>query len=387
MFGEINNAAIAIVAPYPSPQRIQEGWTSRIAAIDHAFSGLCRIYLNFAEHHDDSAVEILWRDEDTAEVLVNPQGRRSAHLITRLCTVVRLLYVHTLHMADYILPWLDTGKVCVDIHGVTPEEEEMLGRAYLKAHYERVEEKVLRQALNCIAVSNAMIEHYTQKYPEISPNWITIPVFENTWADNPEVCSRFNMTERSQEELPVAVVYAGGTQAWQNVDGMLELVKCTSHWAKYDFYSHDQRLIKKSAREMNITVRATFCEKERLPSIYNTADFGLILRDDTAVNRVACPTKLSEYLSFGVIPIVRSPRLGDFPQKGYKFVLESDFKAGFFPDKASREWMIKRNLQVIHSIGDDFNAGTSILRGIAFGYTSVDDAIHWPRLFVPTFSD
>jgi len=370
MSSEINNAVVAIVAPYPSPNKIREGWMSRIAAIDREFVGLPRIYLNFADHHDDQSVKIHWRDETTAEVLLNPQGSRSADLITRICAAVNLLYVHTLHLAEHILPWLHTGKVCVDIHGVTPEEEEMMGRPELKAHYERVEERVLGEAMKCVAVSNAMIEHYAKKYPQCNPSWITIPVIEDIWDDlneeNEPRQSRF-VREAVQQELPVAVVYAGGTQPWQNIGAMLELAKHTMPWAKYDFYSQEQKRIRKSAKQMGVSIGSGFCDKERLPRVYDAADFGLILRNDTAVNRVACPTKLTEYLRFGVIPIVRSPRLGDLCEKGYQFVLESDFRAGFFPDAASREWMIKRNLQVIDSLAQDYCAGTLILRDLAHG--------------------
>jgi hypothetical protein len=339
---------------------------SRIGAIDTQFVGLRRIYLHFSEHHDDSAVEIFWHDAETAEVLVNPRGNRSANLITRICASVKILYVHTLHLAEYIQPWLDSGKVCVDIHGVTPEEEVMLGRPELKAHYETVEQNILARAMRCIAVSQSMIQHYAEKYPKLSPRWITIPVFEAYADSNQSEYDRARL-ERERPELPVAVVYTGGTQVWQNVAGMMEVVKASRDWATYNFYSHDRKLIRKAAAAMKLDteIRVTFCEKSRLPEVYRMADFGLVLRNDTAVNRVACPTKLTEYLHFGVIPIVRSPQLGDFYAKGYQFVREEDFKAGFFPDSSSREWMKKHNFEVGKSIANDFDTGALALRDLA----------------------
>ena len=339
---------------------------SRIGAIDLQFSGLRRIYLHFSEHHDDSEAAIVWRDAETAEARVNPHGRRSANLITRICGVVKIVYAHTLHLAEYILPWLDTGKVCVDIHGATPEEEEMLGRPELKERYEAVEQKVLAQAMRCIAVSNSMIQHYTDKYPLLSPSWITIPVFE-TYADSHQPENSRRSSDRHKPELPVEVVYTGGTQVWQNVKGMLDLAEASADWAHFSLYSHDRKLIKKSvaARKVNTPISVSFCEKSHLPELYRSADFGLVLRDDAAVNRVACPTKLTEYLHFGVIPIVRSPRLGDFYQKGYQYVLEEDFRIGFFPDRSTREWMRQRNFGVVNSIANDFYTGALTLRNLA----------------------
>lgn len=60
--------------------------------------------------------------------------------------------------------------------------------------------------------------------------------------------------------------------------------------------------------------------------------FGFVLRDDIAVNNVATPTKLSSYLSAGVIPIYSSA-LKDFYEKTkfmHCFVLVDDMVV---PDK------------------------------------------------------
>jgi glycosyltransferase involved in cell wall biosynthesis len=43
----------------------------------------------------------------------------------------------------------------------------------------------------------------------------------------------------------------------------------------------------------------------------NAADFGIILRDDVATNRVASPTKLGEYLLAG-LPVLASDHIGDY---------------------------------------------------------------------------
>ena len=167
---------IAIAAPFPHPHLPIEGWLTRISSIDCQLAGMRRIYLNFSEHHDDAGCTAIARDEERDEVLLNPGGRKSAAFVSDLVESVDAIYVHTLHLAEHILPWLDTGKVCVDIHGITPEEEEMLGRAHLRERYEAVEREVLRGAKRCICVSEAMAAHYAKKYPSVGPSWLTIPV-------------------------------------------------------------------------------------------------------------------------------------------------------------------------------------------------------------------
>ena len=85
-----------------------------------------------------------------------------------------------------------------------------------------------------------------------------------------------------------------------------------------------------------------FCAKSDLGSEYQKYDFGLVLRDDTTVNRVACPTKLYEYMSIGLIPIVRTPALGDFLELNYAYITEDEFREGFFPDSLSRRMMAQK---------------------------------------------
>lgn len=49
------------------------------------------------------------------------------------------------------------------------------------------------------------------------------------------------------------------------------------------------------------------------------------MRDPVLLNQVACPTKLVEYLYWGVVPIVSTPSIGDFAELGFAYVLLDDF--------------------------------------------------------------
>jgi hypothetical protein len=100
-----------------------------------------------------------------------------------------------------------------------------------------------------------------------------------------------------------------------------------------------------------------------LAAEYSAADFGFIVRDKSPVNGVACPTKLIEYLCYGVIPIVELVEIGDFAAYGYEYVSLADFNEGFFPDHASRGWMIKRNLEVARSMREEYEHALENLPG------------------------
>ena len=143
---------------------------------------------------------------------------------------------------------------------------------------------------------------------------------------------------------------------WQNLDATLKLAQDTASFSKFTFLSHEFELIRTRSLELSYDIQASygFRTKQDLPLEYAKHDFGLVLRDESAVNRVSCPTKLSEYLDFGLIPIVRYPSLGDFLSLGYAYVTEEDFRSGFVPDHASRVWMREINKNVINTLRKKF---------------------------------
>ena len=370
---------IAIVAPFPHSHLPFEGWMTRIASIDYLFEGIPRIYLNFSENHNDSHCQEIKHDNHRAEALLNPLGKISAAFVSNLAETIDAFYVHTLHLAEHILPWLNTGKVYVDIHGVTPEEEELLGNLHLRKRYEAVEQAVLQGAKCCISVSEAMADHYAKKYPWLSPNWLTIPVTA-TFAGGVKIVPKLHTDNRR----PVAL-YSGGIQTWQNLDAMLDLAESTGSEVDFQFLSHEHDFVRRRVDERKLTHNPTtrFCNKMELPAAYRRADFGLVLRDPSPVNRVSCPTKLVEYLLFGLIPVVRSPYLGDFHRFGFAYITEEEFKDGFIPDGPSRDWMVEQNHQVLRQLTEQFRSGTRDLRAMMLrGLANVVD--HDNRIQTPS---
>jgi hypothetical protein len=349
---------IAVVAPFPSRQRIQEGWMSRIAAIDKILEPFSRLYLNFAPHHlhgrDDGLVQ---HTENSWELCISSEDPIHRSFVSGLVDLVNGVYVHTCHLAENIESFLPSGKFVVDMHGIVPEEEVMLGRPERSPKYTRIEKAVLMHCSHVVVVTKAMERHFKEKYPTINPNFHVLPIIENYAQSN-------RLISISSNELPVSVMYAGGRQVWQNIDAMLTLACDSKDRASFSFLSHEHAQIKARAQELNLEFSADygFCSKSDLPNVYPKYDFGLVLREDTAVNRVSCPTKLCEYLDFGLIPIVRTPLLGDYKELDYAYITEAEFRDGFIPDRVSRNWMIDQNREVISKLRQHFTVSVPIIR-------------------------
>lgn len=351
---------IAIVAPCPIGLDIDNGWLDRIWMVDRIFHDKARLYLNFAQHHASKLPRVTQREEAVFEALLHPSLPLHKAFVATIVERARAVYVHTLHGAKHVIEWLASGKVLVDIHGVVPEEERMLGRPQAAAAFEPVEEAVLRAANCCVVVSNAMRRHYLDKYPGACQRSMLLPIVQAAEPSRPNGAAPL-------PDLPVRVIYAGGVQAWQNIDAMLQLCARAQPFARFSFLSNDWPVIQAAARRRGTVAGAHYgvASKQQLKDEYEGADFGMVLRDDHVVNRVSCPTKLFDYLCHGVVPIVRSPLLGDFEEHGYSYVTETEFGEGFFPDSVTRRWMVDNNHEVLRKFIAAFRRGVEEIRAAA----------------------
>lgn len=279
---------ILFIAPNPHKIKEHEGYLQRVAAIDKIFAKHTKKYSQDYESNLELAEAINRAD---------------------------IIYVHSIYRAEEIIDCYPVfgHKIITDLHGVVPEEESMLGEHRRSKELEDVQDKVFAFGRAFIAVTEAMREYYSKKYTERKDEieWITLPIFDN------------QVVERNGEHLNV-VVYAGGSQKWQNVDLMIEAINTNKFAYDYDILTHDIKAFE-SIKTTNRKISIQSVLPKDVKDHYMRASLGFILRDDNIVNRVACPTKLIEYLCYGIVPIVKSSNIGDFEKLGYKYIQIEDF--------------------------------------------------------------
>jgi hypothetical protein len=145
------------------------------------------------------------------------------------------------------------------------------------------------------------------------------------------------------------VIYAGGTQKWQNVPAMLNVIARALDRADWWMYTPDIDVMRNAASpevQAHPNFHVASATRAELNQVYQQCHFGFILRDDMVVNHVSCPTKLIEYLAFGIVPIVDTPNIGDFNTYGMRYVSVEDFAKGRIPDAATRMEMAAHNRQI-----------------------------------------
>ena len=351
---------IVIYGRYPHPQLVRDGWMRRIATLERLFADRERHYVfpgdpAWAADWSDYRVHTHAAAPGATEAFLDFRFSLHHRHLAELVHAADFVYAHTSHSAQHLLPFYASGKIVTDLHGIAPEEEELQGKPGRAAFYGALEETMIRRSAALVTVTEAMAAHFRRKYPGSDRPTIQLPIVEEL--------GHGGVQARPVRTRPV-VVYVGGLQRWQNVDRMLAAVAASRDRYEFRFYTDNPDALRARAAAAGVgdAMQIATAAPEQLPAIYADADLGFVLRDDIAVNRVSCPTKLSEYLALGVIPVVALAEIGDFVSLGYRHVTVDDLIAGRLPDHATMTAMRHRNREVYEAIGARFTVGERRLR-------------------------
>lgn len=323
---------LTIIGAHPNPDNEKDGMIQRIAAIDDLIKEQKRRYLEIHFRR-------YWNSKYTKENGVDVYKLNFfMHFfkILRMLMYSRYIYVHSIYNSLNIFPFYFFFKnIITDLHGVVPDELNMYGKNKLARLYNWIEKKALLHSYKIIAVTEAMEDHYIKKYPLTQGKFLFISIFSE---------KRITQTVSRNKN---GVIYSGGTQKWQCIDKMIDLVRETSKnykWtiltgdtSRFDCLDHNE-IILKSVRPKDVQY------------YYGQNTFGIVLREDSIVNRVACPTKMVEYILNGVIPVVLYPQIGDFYKYGYKFITYENFKNNNLPSQDEINEMRRNNYEVLENI-------------------------------------
>lgn len=214
-------------------------------------------------------------------------------------------------------------RVVLDLRGLRDDEYLMtLGKledalapdeASRFSLYRRQESEACRGADAVLCVSRPMMRAVRQRHGLADEKLGRAPnhAGEVRWAEDLRVAAR---EELRVEPGALLVVYSGTMAAWQKPAESALLVKALQLHrpeTRLLFLTPDQAAAKAAVARTGLdgvlfrTARAGEVERYLC-----AADYGLLLRDDSIVNRVACPVKFGEYLACGVRPLL-TPAVGE----------------------------------------------------------------------------
>jgi GT2 family glycosyltransferase/glycosyltransferase involved in cell wall biosynthesis len=352
---------IVFFGGYFYPERHSDGYFQRIQIVDRLFADKWRIYVESEELRGRP----IWFDNPEPRVIVlRVTGGSVRRWMVRALAVLAALragriYFHSvLRMYDNrfgLLIHLPVLRKALDIHGVVPEEFRMHDDYFSAVRFERLEESGVRNAGLVIVVTDTMRQYLQQKYRNgLRGRTVAFPMFP-TFAPS--------LADRPLVDGKQVTVYAGGLHKWQQVPKMLDAMARTAHRFQHRFYCGSPDAVRpmlepgfESQLELGSKTHAELLE------LYAQCHYGFILREDIVVNRVACPTKLVEYLAMGVVPIMDCENIGDFKSMGMRFVTLTDFLGDRLPDEAERRQMATANFALYEQLQQVRHDGALAIR-------------------------
>ena len=188
--------------------------------------------------------------------------------------------------------------------GTVPDESYMRKKSKLKRFIlSRIESWGLKKAKVNLFVSESQRTYFSEKYDyDFAKNSYVMPCYN--CKINPNV---FNCLNKYTQNI---FAYTGSFVApWQYVDGNLAFYSAIEK--KYGnrvflkIFTPDLEIAKEKVEKFDIRNFSIDCvPSSDLPKALSDVKFGLLLRENNIVNNIATPTKLSTYLSCGLIPIV-----------------------------------------------------------------------------------
>lgn len=310
------------LAKYPDEHTIKDGMFQRISHIDSFFKNDNRVYLSVFLFRN-----FVKNKKQINKKLICYECNVFIHIFTILSLFIKSkkIYIHSLYnvFPNILYLLLFSKKMILDVHGIVPEENKLVGKQIRYWVFNICERLFFgKKNLTIICVTNSMIEFYKNKYKKYNLKYIRYIIFPNNLDEQ-------ELEQNNQEDI-VNIVYSGNLQKWQNIDLMLDTIKKTYNNTKYHFYiltgEPDKMQEKFKNFESTDRIKIFTLPPEKLASIYRISHYGFILRDDIDVNNVACPTKLIEYMNYGIVPIVLSDNIGDFKKYGYERILNTEIE-------------------------------------------------------------
>lgn len=365
---------IIFIANYPTEWLKQDGASIRFLAIDEIFSDFNRTYVESFNFPFVNYLYYWYRDIKRGyNKLPEPNNNKikSYKYLTKKQTIKMFENAKIIYIENFTnLAKLDLNlikkygyKMVLDFHGCVIEEMEMMNAPKWKIdNMRKYEECALKNIKTFVSVTNNMTEYYKNKYPESKDSrYILLPIYND---------SKINCEEKIYTER-INIIYSGRNYIWQNSELMIATIaKIVKQNAEsifnFTFLTPDIIEFKEIAARYGVEDKITFksVPPDKLNDEYSKAHLGFILRDNNTVNRVACPTKLVEYMKAGIIPVVMQPEIGDFNKIGYKYILNSDLIAGNLLNFEQLQEMQKINYEIIEKYSAVINDNKTKLQSL-----------------------
>jgi hypothetical protein len=339
---------------HPPEDTPGDGYFQRVRLIDRELEERWRIYPCFERPADAGLLlpAIRMPTPRSYEICCRPRNLLHNAVLLGIVLLSGRIYVHSvLRLADGIssLLYRLARRAVFDVHGVVPEEFTYHGDEANAGRFDALERLAVQRANLLVVVTRAMQRHLVAKHGEPKAPFACMPMMPRCGAPS------------GADGARQGVVYCGGLHKWQQLDRMLAYVQAHRDQTRFCFLVTDPDAVRARHRELfgaEFPGEVSTVAAAEVDARERDHAFGLVLRQDNVVNRVACPTKLVEYLHNGLVPILESAQVGDFAELGLQYVAVD----APLPDAAGRLAMAAHNAAVLRRLRCDYALGAAALR-------------------------
>jgi len=347
---------IAFISTFPKEANMRDGYFRRVHYVDQAFLQNQRVHL-----------DIRFGMNFKKRIFDLEPGMRVMHLNALLHFLLigsvlkksSLIYIHSIAKIPSILLHLvqlhSRVPFALDLHGVMVEELKLARRPMIAWFYSWIEKFCFNHSSLNIYVSEVMQSHYRSKFPAYKGQEVIFATNSNITPTHtplnrqPATGNRQHLKEALNiADNDVVFIYSGNCQPWQNIDLMLCVIRELEN-PKFKFIilsgqkKRFEHLIRRNSFPIG-HIKVISVKPDELEDYYELAHYGFILRDDILVNRVANPTKLAEYLQYGIIPVVKLVDIGDYARFDYEYLSYGDLNNSLIARKSNKNRVIYQDI-------------------------------------------
>ena len=347
--------SIGIFAPLFNEERLKDGYFRRVKAVDDMIGEkILKIYC-CTEFHEKAYLSIKFLEDNRVYVAYNPDSLLQQIQIVTIVFITGRIYVHSVLQLMKMAFYLPFVEKVIDLHGAVPEEFR-LHNDYLSGQFaDEKEELAVRKAHVVITVTDSMKRYILQKHTnKVKGEIIIMPIFD----DDVFVDAGKRESGRPYKNGKAVITYAGGVHKWQMIPLMQDvMVKVKEVVYRIFVPSPAQFWEIWGSRPMIDNMLVESKTPKELPSELDKCHYGFVLREEIEINAVACPTKLIEYIQHGIVPIMHSPKVGDFQKSGMNYISLEDLINSKLPGEERRLSMANENRQVLIKLRGVYDSG------------------------------
>lgn len=339
---------IIFFSQFPFENNMQDGFYVRVKNIDNIFINENRIYLHisFRRHFKYEEYKI-----SKNLIVINANIIFHYFKILKILNTSKIYYFQSLYnyLLAIFLPIKKNIKVIWDVHGVVPEELSFYKKKIKAYLFELIEYFLARRADIIVSVTKSMQDYYIEKYKNFSKINIIYPVINKLMFIAPDK----EYVDKLRKELNITYndtvfIYSGSLVKWQRFDDILKIIKELENDNYYFIILTGQiEEVEKKIKDCKLGLKKILIRTVRpneLSNYYCLAHYGFVLRDNHVLNKVAAPTKLLEYMYYGLTPIVDFEKIGDFFELGYEYINQQNASNNMLPHKS------EKNIKIIKTM-------------------------------------